>query len=192
MTTSSRPPWPEAQTSGTPFSGGESCPSAVTMRMRPGRSVTSILPSGRNASAQGWTRPLAMVCTSSWPADERTRLFAARAGGDQERRRQQDRRRQRRRSQGRQVFSSWSDRDADHRALLSAKDAKTRKNARNLAGNRHRHGDLDRQHRQRDDQAQRQRADRQRGGDGVGQSGRSNWCGAAVKARPRRATVSWS
>ena len=34
--TSSRPPWPLAQTSGTFFSGGESWPSAETMRMRPG------------------------------------------------------------------------------------------------------------------------------------------------------------
>src|SRR5258708_22102611 len=40
------------------------------MRMRPGRSVTSILPSGKNASDHGWTRPLATVCTSSCPADD--------------------------------------------------------------------------------------------------------------------------
>src|SRR5262245_21757086 len=33
------------------------------MRMRPGRSVTRIRPSGRNCSAQGWTRPLATVST---------------------------------------------------------------------------------------------------------------------------------
>ena len=50
--------------------GGDSCPSAVTMRMRPGRSVTSILPSGKNASAQGCTRPVATVCTSSCPAED--------------------------------------------------------------------------------------------------------------------------
>ena len=40
------------------------------MRMRPGRSVTSILPSGRNASDHGLTRPLAKVRTSSPPADD--------------------------------------------------------------------------------------------------------------------------
>ncbi len=61
-----RTPTPRA----TPLSGGESCPSLVTMRMRPGRSVTSIVPSGRNASAHGLTRPLATVRTSSSPADD--------------------------------------------------------------------------------------------------------------------------
>ena len=78
MATSSRPPWPDAQTSGAPLSGGENCPSAVTMRMRPGRSVTSILPSGRNASDHGWTRPLAKVRTSSSPADERNTVSSPR------------------------------------------------------------------------------------------------------------------
>src|SRR5882672_8366571 len=68
--TSRRPPWPDAQTSGTPLSGGDNCPSMVTMRMRPGRSVTSILPSGRNASDHGLTRPRAKVRTSRPPADD--------------------------------------------------------------------------------------------------------------------------
>ena len=82
MTTSSRPPWPEAQTSGTPLSGGEIWPSAVTIRMRPGRSVTSIFPSGRNASAHGLARPFAMVRTSSSPADEpNTGCWPRAAGG---------------------------------------------------------------------------------------------------------------
>ena len=75
MMMSSRPPWPVAHTSGTFFSGGESWPSAETMRMRPGRSVTSILPSGRKASAQGCTRPLAKVCTSSCPAEDPNDVF---------------------------------------------------------------------------------------------------------------------
>jgi hypothetical protein len=53
MITSCRPPWPDAKTFGTPASAGESLPSLETMRRLPGRSVTSIRPSGRNASAQG-------------------------------------------------------------------------------------------------------------------------------------------
>jgi hypothetical protein len=44
-----------------------------------------------------------------------------------------------------------------------------------LHGNRHCHGDFDRKHGQRDHEAKRQCADRERGGDGVGQSGRGNW-----------------
>ena len=39
-------------------------PSALTTRSRPGRSVTSILPSGRNASPHGLARPSATVTTS--------------------------------------------------------------------------------------------------------------------------------
>ena len=38
---------------GTPASAGESAPSLATMRMRPGRSVTSMRPAGRKAIAQG-------------------------------------------------------------------------------------------------------------------------------------------
>ena len=68
--TSSNPPWPDAKTSGTPFNGCDNCPSVVTRRIRPGRSVTSIRPSGRNASDQGLTSPLAIVWTSSGPADD--------------------------------------------------------------------------------------------------------------------------
>ena len=78
MTTSSSPPWPEAQTSGTPLSGGEICPSGVTMRMRPGRSVTSIRPSGRNASAHGLARPLATVCDLELARRRRKQVFSPR------------------------------------------------------------------------------------------------------------------
>ena len=57
--TSSRPPCPRASTAGRPATGSDSClPSALTTRSRPGRSVTSILPSGRNASPHGLTQPL--------------------------------------------------------------------------------------------------------------------------------------
>ncbi len=56
--TSSNPPWPRANTFGKPATGGDSLPSGVTTRMRPGRSVTSMRPSGRKASAQGCCRPL--------------------------------------------------------------------------------------------------------------------------------------
>ena len=68
-TTSSKPPWPRAKTFGTPASGGDSLPSRVTMRMRPGRSVTSMRPSGRKASDHGCTRPLATVSTAMSPAE---------------------------------------------------------------------------------------------------------------------------
>ena len=53
---------------------------------------------------------------------------------------------------------------------------------------RHRHAGLDRKHREGDDQAQRQRGDRERGRDGVGQSGRvcRRWtaCEACWAGRP--------
>jgi hypothetical protein len=52
-----------------------------------------------------------------------------------------------------------------------------------LGRNRHRHADPHRKHREGDDQAKRQRAERQRGRNGVVQSGRGNGRGAAVKAR---------
>jgi hypothetical protein len=68
----------DANTSGTPFNGGEICPSVVTRRIRPGRSVTSIRPSGRNASDQGLTSPLATVWTSSWPAEDANEEFSPR------------------------------------------------------------------------------------------------------------------
>jgi hypothetical protein len=51
-----------------------------------------------------------------------------------------------------------------------------------LRRNRHRHADLDRQHGEGHDQAHRQRPNRERSCDGIGQSGRGNWRGAAVKA----------
>jgi hypothetical protein len=49
---------------------GDDLPSRVTMSKRPGRSVTSILPSGRNASPHGWTSPRAIVSTLRFPALE--------------------------------------------------------------------------------------------------------------------------
>ena len=93
------------------------------------------------------------------------------------------------RRQGRQVISSLPARDAEPPRVVRKNCAEGRKNGSRLAGiiclsrNRHRHGDPGRQHRERDDQAERQRADRERGRDGVDQSGRSDWRGAAVKAR---------
>src|SRR5262245_33005940 len=68
--TSGRPPWPAAKTFGRPASAGESLPSAATIRMRPGRSVTSMRPSGRKATAQGWSRPFATVWTAKSPPAE--------------------------------------------------------------------------------------------------------------------------
>src|SRR5690606_26478323 len=66
--TSSSPPWPLANTSGTPFSGAETSPSAEMRRRRPGRSVTRKPPSGSSATDQGCSRPEAMVSTSTWTA----------------------------------------------------------------------------------------------------------------------------
>ena len=60
-TTSSRPHWPTASTAGKPSSAAEMRPSAVTMRKAPAFSVTSMRPSGRNATAHGWARPAATV-----------------------------------------------------------------------------------------------------------------------------------
>ena len=62
--TSSKPPCPRACTAGSPVTGSDSLPSAVTIRSRPGRSVTSILPLGRNATLHGLTSPSATVTTS--------------------------------------------------------------------------------------------------------------------------------
>ena len=50
-------------TRGTPRSALGSSTPLRTMRSRPGRSVTSMRPSGRNAIAQGWTRPLVTTVT---------------------------------------------------------------------------------------------------------------------------------
>ena len=41
------------QTFGTPASGGDSVPSRVAIRMRPGRSVTSMRPSGQEGERPG-------------------------------------------------------------------------------------------------------------------------------------------
>ena len=58
-----RPPSPFALTSGTPLTGfGSSIPLRTT-RSRPGRSVTSMLPSGRKAKPQGWTSPRVTIVT---------------------------------------------------------------------------------------------------------------------------------
>jgi hypothetical protein len=45
--------------------------------MRPGRSVTSILPSGKNASDHGYTSPLATVWIFKLPAEVGTTGSAA-------------------------------------------------------------------------------------------------------------------
>ena len=45
--------------------GSDSLPSAPTTRRRPGRSVTSIRPSGRKAMPHGFSRPSATVTTSN-------------------------------------------------------------------------------------------------------------------------------
>jgi hypothetical protein len=57
--TSSRPPWPRATTCGTLPRGSDTRPSRSTRRSRPGRSVTSIRPSGRKARPHGCSRPWA-------------------------------------------------------------------------------------------------------------------------------------
>ena len=75
-TTSSSPPWPRANTAGTPASGAEARPSRPMMRSRPGRSVTSMRPSGRNASDHGCARPRAISVTRGGDA-----AAAARAAG---------------------------------------------------------------------------------------------------------------
>src|SRR5688572_9551822 len=67
-TTSSRPPCPSAQTAGTPDNGAETLPSAETRRSRPDRSVTRKPPSGSRATAQGCSRPEAMVVTPTEPS----------------------------------------------------------------------------------------------------------------------------
>jgi hypothetical protein len=61
--TSSRPPWPRASTAGRPATGSDLLPSALTTRSRPGRSVTSILPPGRNARLHGFWKPSATGTT---------------------------------------------------------------------------------------------------------------------------------
>src|SRR4249919_3742870 len=66
--TSSRPPWPVANTAGTPASGADTAPSAPMRRMRPGRSVTRNPPCGSSATDHGCTRPLAMVVTRTSPS----------------------------------------------------------------------------------------------------------------------------
>ena len=48
-----------------PVTGTESVPSGETTRRRPGFSVTSALPSGRNAMPHGNSRPVATVTTSN-------------------------------------------------------------------------------------------------------------------------------
>jgi len=48
--------------------GFDMVPSLATSRSVPGRSVTSICPSGRKVRAQGWASPLATVSTLIGPA----------------------------------------------------------------------------------------------------------------------------
>src|ERR1043166_4201483 len=169
--TSSSPPWPLAHTSGTFFSGGESWPSAETMRMRPGRSVTSNLPSGRKASAQGCTRPLAKVCTSSCPAEDSKDVFWPRVPDTS--------RKEPASSVAAEsatvtsptgVFIMVVSRWFSSRAAGSEEGE--RRSARSHR-DRHRH-QLDRQHLQGGHQAQRGGAERERGRDGIDQSGRGN------------------
>src|SRR5262249_40996501 len=61
--TSWRPPSAFARTSGRPAIGFRSSTLSRITRSRPGRSVTSMLPSGRNARAQKWTRSLFTTVT---------------------------------------------------------------------------------------------------------------------------------
>src|SRR3954463_9551755 len=68
--TSCRPPCPDAATFGTPCSGAVSLPSSVAIRMRPGRSVTSMRPSGRKANAHGCDSPPATVSILRSPAED--------------------------------------------------------------------------------------------------------------------------
>src|SRR4029453_1982097 len=177
--TSSRPPWLLAHTSGTFFSGGESWPSAETMRMRPGRSVTSNLPSPRKASAQGCTRPLAKVCTSSCPAEDWNDVFCPRVPVT-----------------SKNVPASSVAADSAivtsprgvfimvvSRRLASRAQLVWRISRRSVGSHRDRHRhDLDCQHLQGGDQAQQGGAERKRGRDGVDQSGRGSRGGPAREA----------
>ena len=111
-----------------------------------------------------------------WPRG----FFAARAGGNQERCREQDRHRKRK---------GYNHDRYLHRCLIAMPGtarcrAKLRMAWKNLSlcGKWHSHRDLDRKHREGDDQAQRQRADRERSRDGVRQSGRCCGREAAIKA----------
>lgn len=51
--TSRSPPWPRAETFGTPATGSDNVPSALTRRRVPDRSVTIAMPSGRKSMPQG-------------------------------------------------------------------------------------------------------------------------------------------
>jgi hypothetical protein len=109
------------------------------------------------------------------------RVFAARSRGNQKRDCQQDRNRQRRGHEYHRCF---------HRSPIAVHiTAPCRSRMANgfgkndLGGNRHRHADLDREHREGDDQAKRQRTNRQRSGDGVVQSGGGDGRRAAFKTR---------
>ena len=62
-------PGRRACTAGTPASGSETAPSAATIRIRPGRSVTRSAPSGSNAMPQGCSRPPATSSTPSVSPD---------------------------------------------------------------------------------------------------------------------------
>ena len=50
------------------MSGSDTSPVLATRRSRPGRSVTSMRPSGRKARPQGWASPFATVSNLIFPA----------------------------------------------------------------------------------------------------------------------------
>src|SRR3569832_424212 len=75
--TSIRPAWLRAKTFGTPASGSDVLPSLSTIRMRPGRSVTSMRPSGRKARDHGCSSRAVTVVTETGPAEDLTVCCAA-------------------------------------------------------------------------------------------------------------------
>ena len=64
-TTSNNPPWSWAWTAGTPLMLPDSWPVAESSSRRPGRSVTSMRPSGRKASPQGLDSPVVSSLTET-------------------------------------------------------------------------------------------------------------------------------
>ena len=87
------------------------------MRMRPGRSVTSILPSGRNASAHGLTSRLRRSAPRAGPPTMRIRCLRRACRSRSAASPSTGSPPSAPRSQVRQVFSSCPDRDVVHRAL---------------------------------------------------------------------------
>jgi hypothetical protein len=66
-TTSMSPPWPSSRKAGRPATAVR-VPSAPMCQSRPARSVTSIAPSGRKATAQGWRNGPATGSARTGPA----------------------------------------------------------------------------------------------------------------------------